>query len=52
MIYSDREVREGYDKKFFGDKKVFVIKGVWKVKELFEDIVYYTEMLHKGDSKE
>jgi hypothetical protein len=48
FIYSDRDLGDSFDKKFHGTIKSLVISDVYKIKELYEDIVYYTEMLHFG----
>lgn len=48
MIYSDRDLGDAYDKKFHGSIKNLVITDVYKIKELYEDIVYYTELLNFG----
>jgi hypothetical protein len=48
LIYSDRDLGDAYDKKFHGSIKNLVITDVYKIKELYEDIVYYTELLNFG----
>lgn len=48
MIYSDRDLSDGHDKKFHGSVKSLTLKGFSKINELYEDIVYYTELLQLG----
>ena len=48
FIYSDRDLGDSFDKKFHGNVKNLKISDVYRIKELYEDIVYYTEMLHFG----
>lgn len=48
MIYSDRDLGDGQERRFHGSVKSLVLRKFAKINELYEDIVYYTELLQLG----